>query len=159
MASEDKDRLWDEYKYRHQHVWDTVFKVTAGVVLVSIVPYTNRDVACVLGWLAVAPPAVAIALALFAYVRMKRELEILKLIKNEHRKLQGLMNPSVGTFGKHVNTFLSLLVIASIFNTIIVLFIWRPAVAPIPGAEPSSCFSTPSSSSEKSAPQKESPQR
>jgi hypothetical protein len=151
---DSREIIWDEYKYRHQHVWDTVFKVTAAVVLVSIVPYTNREVACVLGWLAVAPPAVASGLALLGHVRMKRELEMLKIIKAEHRKAQGLIDPSVGSFGKHVNAFLTLLVFAAIANAIVVLFIWRPGVAPMRGAEPSSCFSTASSPSQESAPQK-----
>jgi hypothetical protein len=154
MDSKANDRLWDEYKYRHQHVWDTVFKVTAAVVLVSIVPYTNRDVACVLGSLAVAPPAVAIGLAVLALERMRREIAILQRIKTEHRKRQGLMDPKGGSFGIHVNLFLGSLVFAAMANAYIVLYVWRPAVAPMQEAKPSSCFATPSS--EKSAPQQES---
>lgn len=157
---DSRELIWDEYKYSYQLVWDTVFKLTGAVVLVSIVPYTNREVACVLGWLAVAPPAVASGLALFGHVCIKREVETWALIRAEHRKTQNLNQSKTETFSKHVNWFLSLLVVAAISNAIIVLSIWRPAVAPIQGAEPSSCFSTPSSPSEKSAPSQESaPQR
>ena len=159
LASEDKDRLWDEYKHSYQLVWDTVLKLTAAVVLVSIVPYTNREVACVLGSGALAAPAVAILLALFGYKCLKPEVETWKLIRAEHRKAQNLIPLRDETFGKHVKGFLIMLIIAAFANAGIVQFIWRPAVAPVQG-QPSSCFSTQSSASDKSAPQQEStPQR
>jgi len=146
-----RELLWDEYKYRHQHVWATVFKLTAAVVLVSIVPYTNREVACVLGWRAVAPPVVASCLAIFGLVRMWRELEILMTIRAAHRRLQELIKPSDERFSTHVKVFLSLLIIAAIANAYIVLSTWQPAVAPHDG-KISSCFPRPSSPSQDSAP-------
>jgi hypothetical protein len=139
MDQEVKNLLWDEYKYRHQHVWNTVFKLTAAVVLVSIVPYTNREVACVLGWLAVAPPAVASGLALFGQVRMKHELAILMTIRTEHRRLQRLIDATCDSFSKHVNGFLTLLSIAAVSNAIVVLLVWEPVVI-ITRGERRACF-------------------
>jgi hypothetical protein len=129
--SQDKDRLWDEYKYRHQHVWATVFKLTAGVVLVSIVPYTNREASCVLDWLVAAPPVLASGLAVFGQARMKREIAILMEIRAAHRKNQGLIDPAAGSFGKHVDWFLKLLAVAAVANAIVVVSIWRPAIRPV----------------------------
>ena len=46
----DRQRLIrDEYKYRHEHIWATIFKLTFSAVLISVVPYLHREVACVLG--------------------------------------------------------------------------------------------------------------
>lgn len=36
--------LWGEYQYRHEHCWNTVFKLTAAVALLSIIPYTETTV-------------------------------------------------------------------------------------------------------------------
>jgi len=139
MGPEDKNRLWDEYKYRHQHVWNTIFKLTASVVLVSMVPYTNRETACVLGWAAVVPPVVATGLAFFGYKRMKREVEILTTIRTAHRHQQGLIKSGVSSFDTHVDRFLQLLILAAAANAVIVLLVWRPALMSL-AAVTSSCF-------------------
>ena len=129
LEHQDKDRLWDEYKYRHQHCWNMVFKLTAGVVLISIIPYTQREVACVLNWFAVALPIVAIALGVFGYKRMQRELDVFKKIKAEHRKVQGLVKPSErSSFDRHVKFFLCLLIVGAILNAAVLVLSWRPAV-------------------------------
>ena len=140
MDSQDKDRLWDEYKYRHQHIWNTVFKLTGAVVLVSIVPYTNREVVCVSNWFAVAPLAVAIGLALLGLARMTREVDILMEVRAEHRRQQGLVPAAASSFGRHVDRFLGLLLFATVVNAILVLYIWRPAVVRSADDQGGKCF-------------------
>lgn len=31
--------LWEEYKYRHDLIWQRIFRFTGAVVLISIIPY------------------------------------------------------------------------------------------------------------------------
>lgn len=89
MSPEDSDRLWDEYKYRHQHCWNTIFKLTLAVVAISVLPFTQETVVCVLGKWILLLPAVALALSIFGTIVVYRELRILGVIRARHRSIQG----------------------------------------------------------------------
>lgn len=80
--------LWDEYKYRHELIWKYVFQITASVVVVSSIPYTETAIKAgkVLGWVLVAPPLLGVLLTVYAMLRMYRELKILDRIRTKHRE-------------------------------------------------------------------------
>lgn len=81
--------LWDEYKHRHSHCWALVFKLTAGVVTLSCVPYACGDQLIFrLGFWVGAPSFLAVALAGAGFRLLERELSLFAKIKREYRKLQ-----------------------------------------------------------------------
>jgi hypothetical protein len=61
---QDEDRIWDEYKYRHDLCWRLVFQLTTAVVIISVVPYIKPDVAKQLGSIIAVLPIIGIALTL-----------------------------------------------------------------------------------------------
>ena len=89
MNDAERDRLWDEYKYRHTHVWSLVFRLTLAVVAISIVPYTQPRVASTVQEGILLLPAVAVLLTAIAAFQVHREIKILSWLKRKHRALQG----------------------------------------------------------------------
>jgi hypothetical protein len=67
-------QLWEEYKYRHELIWKTVFSLTYSIVAVSIVPYVSVNVAKVITWLILLLPFVAVTLGVFGVLRLEREI-------------------------------------------------------------------------------------
>lgn len=132
--------IWDEYKYRHEHIWNTVFKLTGSVVLLLIIPYTHRRVTCVLGdWILISP-LLAMALYGFGVVRLGREFAVFNLIKTKHRDLQKKNSRILHvthrwTFKNHVNFYLAGLGLVTLVNTALLNWLWIPAIS---GLE---CFS------------------
>ena len=98
--------LWDEYRYRHEHCWNLVFKITAAVVAILIVPYVKPEITQAVGRLIMALPVTALALVLFSYYRLERELDVLAKVKNAHRRRQKTVFPDIG-HEEHESTFLS----------------------------------------------------
>lgn len=129
MEHQDKDRLWDEYKYRHTHVWNTVFKLTAAVVLISIIPYTKTSVACVLGRGIYIFPSTAVAVGIFGLARLYREFKTFDRIKIEYRKEQGLVNPQKSSFKRDVVLFIGGLILLASINFYVIGKYWGPAIA------------------------------
>ena len=123
--------LWEEYKYRHEHCWKLIFQITAAIVILSIVPYTDTDIAKSLGYWIVSLPALGIVLAVFSLLRMSKELKVLDSIKNKHRVLQqGLFNidykNSTSTFSRDVKIYLLGLLLLSIIDIVAIIFVWIP---------------------------------
>jgi hypothetical protein len=81
--------LWQEYQYRHDLVWQLVFRVTAVATLLLIAPLlANQSVRDVVdGWL-VALPVIAILVIVIAFFVLQRELQLLKKIKDAYREAQ-----------------------------------------------------------------------
>src|SRR5215211_7089208 len=50
------EHLWKVYQYRHDLVWNRVFRLTAVVVVLAIIPYTQDKVMNVIGRWILAPP-------------------------------------------------------------------------------------------------------
>ncbi len=40
--TEELQYLWDVYKYRHDLVWRTIFKITFAVLFLSTIPYIEK---------------------------------------------------------------------------------------------------------------------
>ena len=104
--------LWDEYRYRHEHCWNLVFKITAAVVTILVIPYIRSDIRELVGILILALPLTAIGLVLFSYFRLNRELDVLSKVKKAHRQRQSRAHPGIGhddhesTFKGHVQRYL-----------------------------------------------------
>jgi hypothetical protein len=95
MSPEDSDvanLLWDEYKYRHGHCWKVVFQITAALVVLSVIPYTEKEVVLVLGRRVIAMPLLALGLIVFSFLIMWRELALFTKIKKAYRDLQERLN-------------------------------------------------------------------
>lgn len=81
----DKDQigqLWQEYQYRHAHVWKTVFQATLAIIALSVVPYL--DAANAIGEMAFAGPFLGGVLGASSIVRIVREFRLLDPVKNEY---------------------------------------------------------------------------
>jgi len=119
--TEEAALIWEEYKYRHEHCWTTVFRLTSASVLLGVVPYLpNADVKHLRWWLLV-PPVVAVGLIVFAWFRMLRELDLLGEVKDLHRKRQDELYPKAFTrppssFTNHVKLYLLFLLSLAIVN-------------------------------------------
>ena len=129
LAKQDiVDWIWDEYKYRHQHIWKTVFSLTGAVVLLSVIPYLYPRVTCVLGIGTGVTLIISIGLWLFGTSRISRELRRFNDVKGLYREYQyekykeyGFEN-SMGTFSRDVMLYLIGLGIISFLNTWIFIY-------------------------------------
>jgi hypothetical protein len=93
--------LWNEYQYRHDLIWNLVFRLTIAIVLLGIIPYTQSDLITRLGvlwWWILAPPILGAVLAGIGFRRIRRELEHLDYIADHYRPLQDHL---VGRFPPH----------------------------------------------------------
>ena len=80
---EEAKLLWDEYKYRHEHCWTTLFRLTAAAVALGLAPYIgDRDVVCSVGQWLLALPGLALGLIFVGMLRMHGELRLLRQIKD-----------------------------------------------------------------------------
>jgi hypothetical protein len=70
----EAELLWDEYKYRHEHCWKTLFRLTSAAVLLGLVPYLDVNLPHGLHYIRLGPPVLSVALIVFAMFRMRREL-------------------------------------------------------------------------------------
>jgi hypothetical protein len=80
--------LWTEYQYRHDLVWKLVFRLTAVVVVLGIIPYTQDKVVNAIHWLILVPPILGVILAVLWSLRLKGELEHLDYIRGLYMPLQ-----------------------------------------------------------------------
>jgi hypothetical protein len=128
--------LWEEYKYRHGHIWQRIFRFTSAVVLISIIPYVQLQIARTLGrWILLAP-LLATILAGFVLVVMRNELRLFEKIKTAYRRQQNeLLDDDLkhdltekSNFNRQVMLYLGGLVILSVINGLITLWVWLPNV-------------------------------
>ncbi|MBI5932871.1 MAG: hypothetical protein HY867_04125 [Chloroflexi bacterium] len=128
----EKARLiWDEYKYRHEHIWKLIFQITTAVVALGVIPFTNADIAASLGAWMVALPALGCALALFSLARMSSELTLLEKIKRRHRQyqadLQGIsFAEKRSSFSRDVKLYLGALALVTLLDILAILLAWIP---------------------------------
>jgi hypothetical protein len=107
LSSRDQDNLklaeylWNEYQYRHDLIWNLVFRLTIAVVLLGIIPYTQSQLITrlrelswwilpsgVFTWWILAPPILGAVLAGIGFRRIRRELKHLDYIAYHYRPLQ-----------------------------------------------------------------------
>jgi len=80
--------LWNEYQYRHDLVWRLVFRLTAAVVVLGIIPYTQGKVIDQIGMLIIVSPIFGAVLAVLWSRRLNGELRHLDRIRSLYRPLQ-----------------------------------------------------------------------
>ena len=80
--------LWNEYQYRHDLVWRLVFRLTAAVVVLGIIPYTQGKVIDQIGMWIIVSPISGVALAIIWSRRLKSELKHLHYIRGLYKPLQ-----------------------------------------------------------------------
>ena len=125
--------IWDEYKYRHEHCWKLIFQLTAAVVAVSVIPFTNDEIAKSLRYWIVALPALGFALILFSLPRMRNELDLLDMIRQRHRELQTDLHninhkKRHSTFSRDVKLYLIALALVSVIDILAIVFVWIPGL-------------------------------
>lgn len=127
--------LWEEYKYRHDLIWQRTFTFTTAIVLVSIIPYLEQGIARQLkGWTLIAP-SLAFLLASLGLLVMNNELGAIGKIKTEYRIHQNallghdLNDPtSTGTFRYYVTAYFISLLVLTIVNMFVVNQVWMPGL-------------------------------
>jgi hypothetical protein len=124
--------IWDEYKYRHDLCWRLVFQITTAVVVISVVPYIQQDVASTLqGWI-IALPVIGIFLALLGLARLRKELDLLRKVTMKHRELlernySGLSySPEKDSFRRDVLAYMLSLVLLGAANVVVISAVWLP---------------------------------
>jgi hypothetical protein len=81
--------LWEEYRYRHDLVWQLVFRVTAVATILLITPFiVGKLVQQVLGYWLLLLPTLAIAEILVGYYVLLCELDLLDRIRDAYRFAQ-----------------------------------------------------------------------
>jgi hypothetical protein len=80
--------LWNEYQYRHDLVWRLVFRLTAAVVVLGIIPYTQGKVIEQIGVLIIVSPISGAVLAFLWSRRLNSELGHLDHIRSLYKPLQ-----------------------------------------------------------------------
>lgn len=126
--------LWEEYKYRHDLVWRVIFQLTAAIVILSVIPYVNRDVVQVLKWGILSAPLLSIALIIFGFFLMQNELDLFHKIKDEYRKRQSELFPKIkhedgGISFRYLVTFYFISILAlSLINLFVISLVWIPNV-------------------------------
>jgi hypothetical protein len=133
-ALEHPQYFWEEYKYRHDLIWQRVFRFTTAIVLISIVPYVEQDLArLVREWILIAP-LLAILLAGFILAVMRNELDLFWKIKEAHRRQQNeLLDDDLkhklnakSSFEWFVMLYLASLGLLSILNGYMMWQAWLP---------------------------------
>ena len=114
--------LWEEFKYRHDLIWQRFFQFTAAIVLISIIPYVRQDLSSLLGGALLMAPALAIFLALFVLLVIWHELVLFEHIATTLMHQQNMIF-NLGhdlkarrPFGWFVMSYLVILLVLSISN-------------------------------------------
>jgi hypothetical protein len=127
--TQDAERIWDEYKHRHDLCWKLIFQFTVAAVVISIVPYVKADIANKLQEGILLLPLLAVAFTGLGWGRLSRELQLLGVIRRKHRDLQDLKEKDQETgFAKDVQLYFACLLFLGIVNVFVVWLIWLPAV-------------------------------
>jgi len=123
------ERIWDEYKHRHDLCWKLIFQFTIAAVAISIVPYVQEDIAAKLKYWIILLPLLAVGFTGLGWKRLSREADLLRVIRDKHRDMQGLKYQDEETqFGKHVKWYFTGLFVLGVVNILVVALMWVPQV-------------------------------
>jgi hypothetical protein len=125
------EHLWNEYQYRHDLVWNLVFRLTAAVVVLAIIPYTQETVMHEIGRWILAPSMLGVMLAIVGFFRVDSELRLLNHIRNLYRPLQDSLfydfhRDKKSWFGAYVRTYIGVLVVLASINILFISNCWIP---------------------------------
>jgi hypothetical protein len=125
--------IWDEYKYRHEHVWKTIINLTAAVTALSIVPYLHDKAVCALDYIIIMSPILGVGLSGFGFLRLIKEIKRMDLVRDKYRKRQSdkFQFPKLkSSFQIHVIVYLVFLLLLAVGNIAVVLLAWIPYIKP-----------------------------
>jgi hypothetical protein len=149
-AIDDLKYLWDEYRYRHELCWSAVYKVSAAVLAMAIVPYAKDTLTGIMGYWMLVPPALGALLAWFGRHLVSNELDIFASVKLAYHTVQTSLlrallpegatldaavhsitpqNMRVTRFDRYVHVFMLGLLVLSIGNALFLAFRWIPHLA------------------------------
>jgi len=95
FTRDDAELLWEEYKYRHQHIWNLIFQITIAVVAVSIIPYILKEsTEEKIGHFIISLPIIGLVLTIISTLRVKEECNVLYYITSE-RSIGSFTNQSI----------------------------------------------------------------
>ena len=138
--------IWDEYKYRHGLCWEAVYKVSAAVIALAVLPYVRPDLSKALGYWMLVPSVLGTLLAAFGIWVVNNELRLFAESKIAHYDLrmrivyqsltkdgQALI-PETITAGKarwtlfdyFVHILMGVLLLLSLANTVFLGHSWIP---------------------------------
>ncbi len=128
--------LWEEFKYRHDLIWQRIFLLTTAVVILSIIPYVQRDIAVLLRYWIILAPILAVGLTIFSFVVFENELELFDRISKAYWRAQNHLLPrdlrhdpnKKAPFPRFVKAYIVFLGLLSIVNLGITLCIWIPRI-------------------------------
>ena len=138
--------FWDEYKYRHGMCWQALFKIFTAVIILGVLPYTTKpELSRSLGFIMMIPPVIGTCLAVFGYKVISNELRLFaqskilfhelrtRLVspldlsedaKNNQDVITSFKESKRTTFDKYVKLLVIALILASVTNTLFILFRW-----------------------------------
>lgn len=82
------DLLWEEWKYRHDYVWRTLFRWAAAVVVLWIAPFLKPEVFANRPRVAVVFPFVSFILTLFSAWLIGAEQQRLSMVSRKYNELR-----------------------------------------------------------------------
>ena len=129
--------FWEEFRYRLDLIWQQTFRFTTVVVLISIIPYVQQDVASLLGDLILLAPIFATALALVGLAVVQNELTLFERImraywRQQNKILDDDLKHDAGAkrpFFVHIRLYLLLLALVSFANGLVVWQVWIPGLS------------------------------
>lgn len=128
IVPQDAQLVWDEYAYRHEHIWSTIYKLTYIVAILGALPYLNEDLAFELGYAAMIPSALGSLLSFLGSMMIFREMQVFEPVKIRHRNIHsGIRSDPAGRrlFKGAVVSYLLGLTGASIWNaTVLYHWLW-----------------------------------
>lgn len=93
LGVDEADLIWDEYKYRHDLIWKHLIRSTTAVVALLTVQFINEFDGD--PFLIFASFVIAIGYTAFTIWILGPELDLLNQVKEEHRKRQRILYPSM----------------------------------------------------------------
>lgn len=125
------------FKYRHDLIWQQIFRFTTVVGLISIIPYVQQNVASLLGnWILLAP-VFATVLAFVAFAVVGHELTLFeRIMKAYWRQQNRLLDHDLKhelkpkrPFFDFIRWYLIILAGVSFANGLIVWQVWIPRLS------------------------------
>ena len=136
--------MWEEYKYRHDLIWQRIFRFTTAVVLISLIPYIQQDIARLLDVGILIAPVLATLLAVFVSVVIRNELDLFRKIKTAYWRQQNkLLDQDLkhdpdeeSPFARLVLSYLRILEVLSLANGLIAWLVWLPKLQALTSCVP-----------------------
>lgn len=154
-STEELKYLWDEYKYRHDLCWRTVYRALFAVVFLAAIPYVRIDLAKALNFWMIIPTVLGVFIAVLSIFVVSNELERFGKIKDSYRELQNFFwnhltdhdkerkflnerdfsEANTTNFRSYVKLSLVGLLAFSVANCLFLLISWLPYVKQIPDCD------------------------